>query len=380
MTSENDLLHRWAAFTDPEHDPITAEEVLEHAKVTPIGLGTVEPPKRRLALAVMSVVLLLAGSAVAIGVTRRSDDRNAVARESTPSSMPPIRQELIEGIPVLSGYAHAPGTPISDGLRVPNGTYLLGEAVPVPPEPRTEYSPGTARSWNASLIVTGSVAAPISDLSGQLRSMGHSVTHHCDRGYGSDRTDRSDDTLRCTISAGRVTDSGSEELLNATLSRSQRSSHLDLDFRANNPDPRFGGVPPFDLGVERISDLPGPKLWPDLPQVGDPLNLGARGAQRSWVRALRLLPGTRTLGPPDPSFKVTLVVDTDPAAALAGYVSQALEAIGDNGVRHRYEDSVEGGQITTEHVNEGGDDVSIAFRTVVRRGHPTWLTISWLTS
>lgn len=204
MTVDDDLLRRWAASTDPERDPITGAEVREHTPVAPVGVVSGPPPNRRLGVLAVAAIVLLAGTAVVVGVVRRDSDRtvrtDTITGPDTKTSADPEKRCATElplrpvslpyQTPARPGPAPVPGAPaIDEGQLVLHWSDGAERAIemrwPSPPMNTTEVVTGnlTVAGRTATIASIGALRHIVRV---PLRSDG---TSRCDElsilGYGT---------------------------------------------------------------------------------------------------------------------------------------------------------------------------------------------------
>lgn len=102
MTSDDDLLRSWAEATDPEHDPISSDEVRFIAEEIPLGAAAPTDRRRRVwSLAAAAVVVVAVGAAAAVALTTRSDERSSgptgSATSTTETTDPPDATDVAPG-------------------------------------------------------------------------------------------------------------------------------------------------------------------------------------------------------------------------------------------------------------------------------------------
>ena len=170
MASPEDLLRRWAAQTDPERNPITGPETRSHGTDIAAANGHRPTGRRWLVAAVLAAAVI-----VIVAIAVRDDPDRTIrtgpsSSTSTTTSTTPFDTEVVDraGIPVLAGASRPAGTPLRDGLRVPDGAWLLAEPLPLGFELTYRGEDVDDQGWRATLLVTGDLDAVLNDLNTQL--------------------------------------------------------------------------------------------------------------------------------------------------------------------------------------------------------------------
>lgn len=242
--------------------------------------------RRRRARVVLGTgsVVAIATIAVVIGVvrSRSADDATDVTVRGP---------EPMASMPVSAG-AGAPGTPLPDWFTVPEGTSLLAVVPPeIPPlVDRTDPSAASAaRSWVATLAVTGDPRSVMESLRAQAGSQGLVVVP-ARIAYPPEAADsycrRSGDTYRClafvaqwdprTVDlfhpwpADQLRGARIELVRSPATGKDAAQSHLTIESRDDGTDPlrmlNAFGPPDAPIGP----DAPAvPTEWVPLPAVGE---------------------------------------------------------------------------------------------------------------
>lgn len=323
----DDLARSLRALVDAA-PPVTAAEVEARAAE---GSPAPGDPRRRLlvgAAALVAAALLVAG-ALAL---RAGPDGEPVRTHRPPSSTVPRVVER-EGVPLLEGHTPGAGTPLRDGLVVPDGAALIGPVFPITEGMWT----AEVTRWDALLVVTGPPSQVVAELAAQGEALGAEAATGCEsfaHGPPGGASETCSGALRWPDGRAVQIDLERREASapGADGRRTPALSHLSLVWRDESSDPT-SFVPSEPVPVD---DLPPPRWWAPLARPGEPLRPAHAGLRSEGGRVV-LPPGVAEVGPlwsTGEIIRSVLLVTGEPEAAMADLASGIVAAYSVAGEAH----------------------------------------------